>query len=247
MPVDIDRLAYEVRKTLNDASANSPRSKQRSIGPSEVGGDCERKIGYRLLGVDSVNEPDTWLAQIGTAVHAHLASIYEEANKAYDNKRYLIEHRIQVTDELGGSCDLVDLENKVVIDWKVVGDSSLKRYKKDGVGNQYRTQAHLYAYGLLREGRDIEDVAIVFLPRGGSLRGMYVWTEPFDLNIAAEGVAKLQAAKSVVAAGGIQSLKLLRSSASFCHYCPFYLPASTDLSVGCPGGDVPTQPNTERR
>jgi len=245
--IDTTELGFEIRTNINAASANAPRSKQRSIGPSEVGGDCYRKIGYRLLGVESTNQPDTWLATIGTAVHAWLADQYSNLNLTLEKPRYLIEHRVEVTDELGGSVDLFDMERELVIDWKVVGDSSLKRYKSLGIGQQYRTQAHLYAYGLLRAGYSVRDVAIVFLPRGGSLRSMYIWTEPFNLEIAVAGIKKLDSVKQVVRTGGIDSLKVLQAIDSFCHYCPFYLPGSTDVLTGCPGGDLPTQPNKERR
>jgi len=238
--IDLGDLEYEIRTTINGASANAPRSKQKSIGPSEVGGLCDRKIGYRLLGIETTNAPDTWLATIGTAVHAWLADQYTNLNT---DDRFLIEHPVAVTDDLKGSVDLVDLQRKLVIDWKVVGDSSLKKYKKDGVGDQYRTQAHLYAYGLLRAGYDIRDVAIVFLPRGGSLRNMYIWSEPFDVSIAQRGIEKLRVARYVVDNTGVDALSLLNATESHCHFCPFYLPGSTDVSVGCPGGDLPTQPN----
>jgi len=251
--IDIFELEQEIRSNISNASANAPRSKQRSIGPSEVGGECDRKLGYRLLGVEPVNQSDTWLATIGTAVHAWLAEQYEKLEDAerHDNieSRYLIEHPVFVTDTLSGSVDLVDLKRKLVIDWKVVGDTSLKKYKKEGVGDQYRTQAHLYAYGLIRGGRDIRDVAIVFLPRGGSLKNMYIWSEPFNLGIAQRGIERLKAANYIIDNAGVDALSLMNAVSSFCHYCPFYLPGSTEFSVGCPGGDLPnpTQLNMERR
>jgi hypothetical protein len=247
--IDLNDLATEVRVNIASASANSARSLQKAVGPSEVGGACVRKIGYRLTQTSPTNQSDTWLATIGTAVHAYLAGVYERLNETLPQPRYLVEHRVVVDPDLdfGGSCDLVDLERKVVIDWKVVGDSSLKRYKADGVGDQYRTQAHLYAWGLIREGILIEDVCIVFLPRGGSLRGLHIWSEPFNIEIAAAGIERLKQAKEIVAAGGKNALPMLPATESFCHYCSYYLPGSTDVSVGCPGGDLPAQPRKERR
>ena len=72
---------------------------------------------------------------------------------------------------------------------------------------------------------------------------MYIWSEPFDVSIAQRGIEKLRVARYVVDNTGVDALSLLNATESHCHFCPFYLPGSTDVSVGCPGGDLPTQPN----
>ena len=245
--IDIDALSWQIKSQINDFSNNAPRSLQRSIGPSEVGGDCDRKLAYKIMGKESVNEPDKWLAQIGTWVHAGLAEMYSKINDPA-NPRYLVEERVTVTDTLSGSADLVDLENKLVIDWKVVGPTSLKQYRKDGPSDQYRVQSHLYAYGLInKHGIDITDVAIVFLPRGGFLKEMYVWSEPYNEDIALGGLARLSAVREIIEIAGEDSISSFPAMTQHCHFCPFFLPGSTDFTVGCPGGDIQPNNNIERR
>jgi hypothetical protein len=235
--IDVHELGVEIRSAINGAAANSPRSKQKSIGPSEVGTPCIRRIGYRLLDVESVNQADTWLATIGTAVHAWLAATYEAANQALGRERYLVEQRVQVDESLGGSVDIYDVDRRLVLDWKVVGDTSLKRYKSKGPGDQYETQVQLYGKGFANAGHPVEHVGIAFLPRGGSLRGLHIWTAPYDEEKAKTALQRLEIARTVTATAGIEALALLPAVESFCNFCPFFLPASTNLRVGCPGAD----------
>lgn len=235
--IDILDLGHELRMHIWQTAANNPRSLQRAIGPSEVGTPCVRRIGYKLVGTPATNQADTWLATIGTAVHAWLA-------ETFNTDRFLVEHRVQVTEGLAGSIDLFDKQTKTVIDWKVVGDTSLKRYKANGPGEQYRTQAHLYGVGLTNAGYEVEQVAIAFLPRGGSLRAMHLWSEPFNPQIAWEAINRLQLARASIESAGADALGLLPATESHCHFCPFFLPGSTEVRTGCPGADPsPTRPN----
>lgn len=234
--IDILALSDEIRDNIELVGKSSPRSRQRAIGPSEVGAPCIRRMAYRLLETEPTNEPDIWLAQIGTWVHAGIAKVYEDINASLEEPRYLIEQKVQVTKDLSGSVDLYDKQLKMVLDWKVVGDTSLKKYKKDGPSNQYRVQAHLYGMGLFNEGYDVDDVAIVFLPRGGNLRQMHIWSEPFDPFIAMEGIEKMRRTREVIEMAGSEALSEMPTDASLCHYCPYFLPASTQLVIGCPGG-----------
>lgn len=240
--IDLQELSYDIRSKISDSAANAPRSKQKHIGPSEVGTPCIRRIGYRLLEVEPVNNPDNWLTTIGTAVHTWLADAYLEENAKHHPARYLVEHRVEVADGLAGSVDLYDVERKLVMDWKVVGDNSLRKYRSQGPGDQYRTQVHLYGLGFKNKGYDVEHVAICFLPRGGSLRGLHIWSEPFNEEVARAALDRLSLAKEVTTVAGRQALPLLPATDAHCNYCPFFLPASTDLSTGCPGPS-PTQPN----
>ncbi|MBA2559944.1 MAG: hypothetical protein H0V07_08665, partial [Propionibacteriales bacterium] len=43
-------LLTDLTSVIRAASANQPRSQQRSIGPSGVGNPCDRAIAYQLLG-----------------------------------------------------------------------------------------------------------------------------------------------------------------------------------------------------
>ena len=45
-----DVLASELLAIVHDAIVGQPRSRQKRIGPSELGNPCDRRIGYRLAG-----------------------------------------------------------------------------------------------------------------------------------------------------------------------------------------------------
>lgn len=247
--IDTNALSYEIRTQINSAGTHSERSQQRSIGASEVGGGCDRRLGYRLLGAEVVNEPDNWAATIGTAVHAHLATIYSTYNLQVRD-RYLVEHKVEIHSELipTSTVDLYDKEQAIVIDWKVVGNTALETARKSKqVSSQYQTQAHLYAYGLTRAGYDVKNVAIVMLPKASrnGLRDMAIWSEPYDENIAFAALARLANLREIVAVGGEAVINSLSSDHQHCFYCPYFLPASTNFLTGCPGGD--SSPTTEKR
>ena len=57
-----------VIKLVRDYDASRPRSMQTEPGWSEVGG-CRSCLGYRLDGAWATDEPDSWAAQRGTAIH----------------------------------------------------------------------------------------------------------------------------------------------------------------------------------
>lgn len=235
-------LTHEIISDISFGASNAARSLQKAIGPSEVGTPCMRKLAYRMNDIEPVNKPDLWLATIGTAVHTWLADTYKAKNKALGRNRYIVEERVSITDEIGGSVDVFDTQLHMVIDWKIVGDSSLKKYKKSGPGDQYRYQVQLYGKGFKNAGYVVEHVAIAFLPRGGSLRGLHLWSEPFDESLADAALTRLAAVASVVNTVGDDAMRLLPGVESFCNYCAFFLPASTEFRVGCPGADV-VQPN----
>jgi hypothetical protein len=240
--MNTEELTREIISSINFATSNASRSLQKAIGPSEVGTPCMRKLAYRMNEVEAVNTSDKWLATIGTAVHSWLADAYEAKNVALGRRRYIIEERVAVTGELGGSVDIYDADLELVMDWKIVGETSLKKYKKSGPGEQYRSQVHLYGKGFVNAGYKVSHVAIAFLPRGGSLRGLHLWSESFDVSIADAALTRLDAVRSVVNTVGLDAMRLLPGVESFCNFCDFYLPASTEFRVGCPGADV-VQPN----
>src|SRR3546814_5586222 len=49
-----------------------------------------------------------------------------------------------------GTTDLLDRRDGTIVDWKVMGWSSLKKFKEKGPSDTYRTQAHVYALGAER-------------------------------------------------------------------------------------------------
>ena len=237
------QIATEVIGTVKQAAATAPRSLQAAIGPSEVGIPCARRLAYRLLDWPEVNaDTDPWASIIGTAVHAWMAETYEAENRRLGRERYLIERTLQITPSLVGHSDLFDRDLGCVMDWKVVGLDRLKEYRRKGPGEQYRTQAHIYGLGQQLAGERVEHVAVVFLPRGGRIDGLHVWTEPYDSAVAVEAIRRLATIRDLVHTidpeANPNTWALLPTADAYCAFCPYYLPGCTDLSAGCPGHTI---------
>ncbi len=49
-------LADELAEIITKAGQWSPRSKQIAIGPSEIGHECSRRLAYKLLDWEKINE-----------------------------------------------------------------------------------------------------------------------------------------------------------------------------------------------
>ena len=233
---DASNLADRIKAVVNNRSANAPRSQQKRIGLSEVGEICVRKISYKLLDWEKTNpSTDPWASISGTALHSWLADAFMD----FPDK-YLVEHKVQVTDELSGTADLFDIENKMVIDHKCVGATSMKSRKKGGMTHQQRVQINLYALGFEREGLDVQKVALAFYPLGGRLDGLHTIVEPYNRQLALDAIQRLQDTQVLLwqldPEGTPKNWELIPTTPSlFCSYCPWYLPNSKDGSKGCPG------------
>ena len=231
-------LAERIKTIVNNRSANAPRSRQKLLGLSEVGEVCVRKIGYKLLDWEKTNPAtDPWASISGTAIHAWLADAFQE----FPNQ-YLVEHPVKVTDELGGTADLFDINNKMIIDHKCVGATGMKSRKKDGMTHQQRVQINLYGLGIENErgAGSVEKVALAFYPLGGRLDGLHTIVEPFNRQLALDAIQRLEDAQVLLwqldPELNPQNWQIIPSTPSRgCLYCPWFLPNSTDISKGCPG------------
>jgi hypothetical protein len=237
-------FADEYLYAITQAITNHPRSLQRSIGPSELGGPCTRRIGYKLLHHPEQEKPPNWLATIGTGAHMWLETAFDGYNLANAHlldgqERFYIETKVSVGEANGvdvtGSCDLYDRITQTVVDHKIVGPTQLVKYKRHGPGDQYRTQAHLYGRGWQRAGLPVSTVMIAFLPRNSPLSDAYIWSEPYDEQIAVDALQRLTGIKLTVDALGVKALPLLPTADAYCPHCPFFLANSDNLERGCPG------------
>lgn len=239
-----------------DAITNHPRSLQKRIGPSEIGDPCARRIGYKLAGTQERQQPPNWKATVGTGGHLWQEEAFDRANGTFalsagtpGVERWLIEETVTVgVDALGqpitGHCDLLDRATGTVIDHKFVGKTTMAKYRSSGPSDTYRTQAHLYGQGWVNAGVTVTAVAISFLPRDGELRDAYWWTEPFNPQIAAEALQRLQGIQLTLQALGDGAFDVLPTADSYCGTCPFRTFAKdAPLAQGCPGhpGAIPTQ------
>lgn len=167
---------------VKDAIVNQPRSLQKRIGPSELGTDCDHCLAAKLAGWEQHRQGD-WLPFIGTSVHATLAGIFERAGD-----RWMVETEVNVgwvgEQEIWGSSDLFDRETGTVIDWKIVGPTTLASAKR-GPSPVYFRQLNLYGLGFRNAGHVVRRVAIAYLPRNATSLSAAVWWEGhFDPAVA---------------------------------------------------------------
>lgn len=237
---DTDRLFDELNTVIVGAIVNRPRSQQTRIGPSEIGVPCPRRLAHKMAGTPEVNSRGpAWRPTVGVAVHEWLAEQFIQDNRRHDPARWLVEFKVDcgsIGDQvLDGSCDLYDRVTDTVIDWKIVGATALKSYRANGPGEQYRVQAHTYALGWERRGMPVRRVAVVFLPSAGELHDAVFWHEPYTPEVATGAIDRAALIARLVAQGGSHAAAALPTADAHCSYCPFYLPAATDLTEACPG------------
>lgn len=230
-----------LRKVIRDHEAAKPRSRQQSIGPSEAGTPCSRRLAYKMLGVEPVNTvTDPWAAIVGSAVHDWLDDAFAAENARLGWDRWATSLRVELPGYMKGTIDLFDDLEKTVIDHKVVGNTTMQRVKKGDISEQYRTQVHIYATGLRLRGHEVNNVGIVFWSRSGQLKDTIGWSEPYDEAIVETALRRIDALKTVTAAGPA-ALPLIPTADAFCLYCPYYLPASTELEAACAGHTATAQ------
>jgi hypothetical protein len=228
----------ELVQVVRDHESSRPRSLQVQLGPSEVGTACARRLAYKLLQVELVNDGgDPWARILGTAAHAWLDDAFAEENVRTGDRRWITSVRVEITGYLGGTIDLYDAAFRRVIDHKVVGATTLRSAVKEGPSEQYRTQCHLYAFGLINAGYPVEEIGIMYWPRTGYLKDAHLWTAPYDEAVVEQALRKIDALRDLVQVG-TRVLPLIPTGEAHCLYCPNYLPASTIIEEACPGHKV---------
>ncbi|MEU6647830.1 hypothetical protein ABZ863_35680 [Saccharomonospora sp. NPDC046836] len=246
-------LAERIAQLITDTASNAPRSLQKRIGPSGVGNPCERAISYLMLDWPKANTRQEVIAPvIGTGFHSWMEEAFEgrQATLPDGRPRYRIEERVTVRDSpaegrvIAGSSDLYDRATGTVWDWKLVGKSSLEKYRRGGPGDQYRIQAHLYGLGQENAGETPQRVAICFVGRYHQLL-VHVWTEPYNRQVALDALARLDHITDRFTSDNAEDTEfghswwttVPTSPKAKCMFCEWYKPGSTDLAVGCPGNN----------
>lgn len=238
--------------TIAEAIAAHPRSRQAAAGPSELGTPCARRLAYKMAGVPAVNDvPPAWKPTVGTAVHTWLEQAFTAANTALSDAagtpvtRWVLEQAVTVGQvggvDVTGRCDCYDRATATVIDFKVLGVSSLRAYKAGGPSEQYRTQVHLYGAGFVNAGHVVDTVGILGLPQNGNLADAWTWAEPYDPDLAAKALDRADGIATLVAAAGAAAATLLPTADAWCSFCPWHMPAATELTEACPGHHDPGQ------
>lgn len=207
-----ERAIPDLQAILEHAIANDERTLQTELGPSELGTDCDRCLIHMLAGTPA-DEGAPWLPTIGRAVHewAEVALIRHLMTTGSD--RYLPEGRVAVGQlrgvDITGSSDVLDIHTGTVVDYKLVGTTTLKKVKaaKGHPGLTYARQANLYGRGWALAGYDVRSVAVWFLPRNGfRISDGHVWQTPYDEQVALDALERANRLAGFVDTFGVDTV-----------------------------------------
>ncbi|MGW6789987.1 hypothetical protein [Streptomyces chartreusis] len=254
-PIPMTVLAEQVVARMKEifyAYTNQlERSVQTTMGPSEIGTPCDRRVAMSLLRIPPVNPGgDGWASWVGTCIHAGLAEMFMWADKGQG--RFAVEVPLTFPNEHvpKGTSDLLDRVLFMVDDHKAQGRWALDKLKTQGIPPGYRVQLHVYGYGQRLKGERIDYVCLISWPREASnLADMYAVVERYDPDVAREALARVDRIAGEVKAyeteratwAGLDitahKLGIAREFAAVddCRFCPFFAPGDPDMTRGCPG------------
>ena len=214
---DVKELLLSV---LHEKDASKSRSKQKQVGPSEIGG-CRRKVWYKLNDQPETNDNLSKLAAImGTAIHAEIEKAIESVDP--NGEKYKVELEVEYSD-IKAHIDLFVPETGDVIDWKTVKVRNLSYFPS----MQQRWQVQVYGYLLAKNGYAVNRVSLCAIARDGDERDVKVHTEDYDESIALEALGWLAAVKEAAEPPAPEK------DSSFCqNYCQFY---DASGQMGCVG------------
>lgn len=178
----------DIRHIIEHAINHQPRTLQATIGPSELGNPCDHCLAAKLAGWEK-NANGSWLPFVGTATHDHIAAIFALHELYDDTRRFISEHKVTVGHLAGkpitGTCDLYDAATGTVVDFKIVGKTTLDKARRHGPTPVYRTQVNLYGLGWANAGAPVHHVAIYYLPRNATtLAAAVPWAEAHNPDLA---------------------------------------------------------------
>jgi hypothetical protein len=232
-------IAHRLKEMFHAYSNRMERNQQPTMGPSEIGTPCDRRIALSLMRYPTVNPGgDNWASFVGTCMHAGLEEMFMWADAG--SGRYAPEVKLTFPSKHvpTGTTDLVDRVLLCVVDHKGMGQWSLDKLKSQGPSRTYRVQAHTYAYGATMRGERVKHVAIVGWPRDkGSLDDLYVWTEEYDPDLARAALKRVDTiADRVLVEGGEHIAYELPMDNTDCRFCPFYMKGAARSEGGVCNG-----------
>lgn len=234
-------LLSDLTDVIKWTDNNSARSIQTTIGPSELGSLCDRKIAYRLANTPEANWwSDPLPAIVGTAVHTWLETAVTAFQATHHMSRWITEITVQPDPMVKGHCDLFDTELNAVIDWKTVSPTKLKSWKSAGPPEHYKDQVNLYGMGMVKAGFVVEKVCLIAVPRSGWLKDMQVWVEDYQPARAQAALDRMYglAGKMIKAGDDLAFSEIDSVPSGECAFCPWYRGGDkkADMS-GCPGNN----------
>lgn len=219
-------ITHRLKEMFHGYTNRMERNQQPTLGPSEIGTPCDRRIALSLMRYPTINPGgDNWASFVGTCIHAGLDEMLMWADAG--SGRYATEQRLTFPSKHvpKGTTDVIDRVLLLVGDHKGMGQWSLDKLKREGPSRTYRVQAHTYAYGAVMRGEKVKHVAIIGWPRDkGNLDDLYVWTEEYNPDLARKALKRVDdIAERVLVEGGEQEAYSLPFDNSDCRFCPFYM------------------------
>lgn len=253
-PEALERKArfQETFFAYNNRRSSDNRGAQVSLGPSEIGHECDRRLAMSLMNIPRVNPGgDGWAAWKGTQLHSGMEDVFRWANA--NSGRYVTELRVRYNSQHvpKGTTDLYDRVLAEIVDFKFPGEYSLKKMIQEGPPVHYQVQLDVYGLGVELMGEKVRTVSLYALPAAAtSLDGMYVWTKPYDRKAAQEALDRVdriaaeaeRRSQPMHPDGQWSAASKSEIAKSFepgppdgCRYCPFYLKGDERMERGCPG------------
>lgn len=210
-------------KSLLAYDGQRDRSVQVEVGPSAIGG-CRRRVWHDLKRTPETNkETESLAAILGTFIHSGIEKAIRREDPFGDN--FLIEEEV-VHGDLKGHVDLFIRDKGIVVDWKTTKVKSLRYFPSA----QQRMQVQVYGYLLSQNGHQVNYVSLVAIPRDGEMPEIKSHIEPYDPELAAQGLAWLKDIKDLVESDGPAPEPGERLT--FCaKYCSYF---DASGEVGCP-------------
>lgn len=186
----------ELRDIIEYDIDHDPRTLQTEIGPSEIGTGCDRCLIHKLAGTPEQAATGTpWLPNVGRAVHEANEMAVVRYLARTGRSDWIPEGVVTVGDIDGhpvtGHADAFHVPTGTVVDYKLVGASTLKKVRFDGSGTSctYRSQFHLYGRGYQRLGYTVRAVVGWYMPRNGrTLADSRYFIEEYDEQVAVDAL-----------------------------------------------------------
>lgn len=199
---------------LLEWDARRPRSQQTTFGMSELG-DCRRRAGYRLAGVQPTNRGGSVQAVMGTSVHEAIAKVLREMQaEGLIPADALIEHEVTFAGIVGHLDLFIEPD---LTDTKTTSSRWLAKLKTNGPTRPNLWQIHGYAAALIAEGHSVRRVIIDYLARDTGEQ--WRWTGEFDKRHVKDALAWVGEVR------GTDLDDLPRDhdpDGPFCQHCPFF-------------------------
>ncbi|PXY20353.1 PD-(D/E)XK nuclease family protein [Prauserella endophytica] len=188
-----------------------PRSRQRELGWSEVGG-CRKRAGFRLAGTEPTNPGGSVQAVLGTAIHEAVQQRLVESAAPGD----LVEHPVEFAG-IPGHLDRYEAGSGDLVDVKTTSSRWLEHIKEHGPDRGHLWQTNGYAAALTKQGHVVRRIVIDYIARDTG--ELYRWTGKPDVMHVREALNWLKLVRET-------PLEMLNRDydpyGPFCGHCPFY-------------------------